>query len=46
MPAGGNWSCWPGRNALLADFGLADAADSYAGQLSGGQRRLVEIMRR
>jgi branched-chain amino acid transport system permease protein len=32
-------------HALLADFGLADAADSYAGQLSGGQRRLVEIMR-
>jgi len=32
-------------HALLADFGLAGAADSYAGQLSGGQRRLVEIMR-
>jgi ABC-type branched-subunit amino acid transport system ATPase component/ABC-type branched-subunit amino acid transport system permease subunit len=31
--------------ALLADFQLTDAADSYAGQLSGGQRRLVEIMR-
>jgi ABC-type branched-subunit amino acid transport system ATPase component len=31
--------------ALLADFQLSDAADSYAGQLSGGQRRLVEIMR-
>jgi ABC-type branched-subunit amino acid transport system ATPase component len=31
--------------SLLADFGLTDAADSYAGKLSGGQRRLVEIMR-
>jgi branched-chain amino acid transport system permease protein len=31
--------------ALLADFQLTTAADSYAGQLSGGQRRLVEIMR-
>jgi branched-chain amino acid transport system permease protein len=31
--------------ALLADFGLTAHADSYAGRLSGGQRRLVEIMR-
>jgi ABC-type branched-subunit amino acid transport system ATPase component len=31
--------------ALLQDFQLTAAADSYAGQLSGGQRRLVEIMR-
>jgi ABC-type branched-subunit amino acid transport system ATPase component/ABC-type branched-subunit amino acid transport system permease subunit len=31
--------------ALLADFGLTAHADTYAGQLSGGQRRLVEIMR-
>jgi ABC-type branched-subunit amino acid transport system ATPase component/ABC-type branched-subunit amino acid transport system permease subunit len=31
--------------ALLADFGLTMHADTYAGQLSGGQRRLVEIMR-
>jgi branched-chain amino acid transport system permease protein len=31
--------------ALLHDFQLTAAADSYAGQLSGGQRRLVEIMR-
>jgi branched-chain amino acid transport system permease protein len=31
--------------SLLADFNLTDAADSYAGKLSGGQRRLVEIMR-
>jgi len=31
--------------ALLTDFQLTAAADSYAGQLSGGQRRLVEIMR-
>ncbi len=30
---------------LLADFELTKLADSYAGQLSGGQRRLVEIMR-
>jgi len=31
--------------ALLADFQLAELADEYAGRLSGGQRRLVEIMR-
>jgi branched-chain amino acid transport system permease protein len=31
--------------ALLADFGLTEHADTYAGQLSGGQRRLAEIMR-
>ncbi len=31
--------------ALLAEFGLARAADQYAGELSGGQKRLVEIMR-
>jgi ABC-type branched-subunit amino acid transport system ATPase component/ABC-type branched-subunit amino acid transport system permease subunit len=31
--------------ALLADFQLTESADMYAGQLSGGQRRLVEIMR-
>jgi branched-chain amino acid transport system permease protein len=31
--------------ALLADFGLTAHADTYAGQLSGGQRRLTEIMR-
>ncbi|HEY8046124.1 MAG TPA: branched-chain amino acid ABC transporter ATP-binding protein/permease [Streptosporangiaceae bacterium] len=31
--------------SLLADFQLTAAADTYAGQLSGGQRRLVEIMR-
>jgi branched-chain amino acid transport system ATP-binding protein/branched-chain amino acid transport system permease protein len=31
--------------ALLERFGLADHANSYAGDLSGGQRRLVEIMR-
>ena len=31
--------------ALLAEFGLAHAADQYAGELSGGQKRLVEIMR-
>jgi branched-chain amino acid transport system ATP-binding protein len=30
---------------LLERFGLAEHADSYAGDLSGGQRRLVEIMR-
>ncbi len=30
---------------LLERFGLADNANSYAGDLSGGQRRLVEIMR-
>jgi branched-chain amino acid transport system permease protein len=29
----------------LEDFGLLDLADRYAGELSGGQRRLVEIMR-
>jgi ABC-type branched-subunit amino acid transport system ATPase component len=31
--------------ALLDRFGLADLANEYAGELSGGQRRLVEIMR-
>jgi branched-chain amino acid transport system permease protein len=31
--------------ALLRRFGLAELADRYAGELSGGQRRLVEIMR-
>ncbi len=31
--------------AMLDQFGLTDLADSYAGELSGGQRRLVEIMR-
>jgi len=35
-----------GRAAdILHRFGLADLANSYAGDLSGGQRRLVEIMR-
>ncbi|HEX3834583.1 MAG TPA: ATP-binding cassette domain-containing protein, partial [Solirubrobacteraceae bacterium] len=29
----------------LERFGLHDLADRYAGELSGGQRRLVEIMR-
>jgi branched-chain amino acid transport system permease protein len=29
----------------LAQFGLLALADRYAGELSGGQRRLVEIMR-
>jgi branched-chain amino acid transport system permease protein len=32
-------------DAMLERFGLAQHADSYAGDLSGGQRRLVEIMR-
>jgi branched-chain amino acid transport system permease protein len=31
--------------AMLERFGLLDIADRYAGDLSGGQRRLVEIMR-
>jgi branched-chain amino acid transport system permease protein len=31
--------------ALLERFGLTQHANSYAGELSGGQRRLVEIMR-
>jgi ABC-type branched-subunit amino acid transport system ATPase component len=30
---------------LMEQFGLIDYADTYAGDLSGGQRRLVEIMR-
>jgi ABC-type branched-subunit amino acid transport system ATPase component len=30
---------------ILRRFGLADRANDYAGELSGGQRRLVEIMR-
>jgi branched-chain amino acid transport system permease protein len=32
-------------SGLLERFGLVDYANSYAGDLSGGQRRLVEIMR-
>jgi branched-chain amino acid transport system permease protein len=31
--------------AMLDRFGLLDLGDRYAGDLSGGQRRLVEIMR-
>jgi branched-chain amino acid transport system permease protein len=31
--------------ALLDRFGMSGHADSYAGDLSGGQRRLTEIMR-
>ena len=31
--------------AVLQRFGLTELADRYAGDLSGGQRRLVEIMR-
>jgi branched-chain amino acid transport system permease protein len=30
---------------LIESFGLSAQADDYAGELSGGQRRLVEIMR-
>jgi len=30
---------------MLAEFGLTGCANQYAGDLSGGQRRLVEIMR-
>jgi branched-chain amino acid transport system ATP-binding protein len=30
---------------MLEEFGLTALADRYAGDLSGGQRRLVEIMR-
>jgi ABC-type branched-subunit amino acid transport system ATPase component len=30
---------------LLDRFGMAEKADEYAGRLSGGQKRLVEIMR-
>jgi ABC-type branched-subunit amino acid transport system ATPase component len=30
---------------LLDRFGMSDKADEYAGTLSGGQKRLVEIMR-
>jgi branched-chain amino acid transport system permease protein len=30
---------------MLAEFGLTSCANQYAGDLSGGQRRLVEIMR-
>ncbi len=32
-------------DALIDAFGLAAQANEYAGELSGGQRRLVEIMR-
>lgn len=31
--------------ALLERFGLSDIENAYAGELSGGQKRLVEIMR-
>jgi branched-chain amino acid transport system permease protein len=31
--------------ALIGQFGLTAQANDYAGELSGGQRRLVEIMR-
>jgi branched-chain amino acid transport system ATP-binding protein len=31
--------------ALLARFDLSDKEDTYAGELSGGQKRLLEIMR-
>ena len=31
--------------SLLEEFSLESHADTYAGELSGGQRRLVEIMR-
>jgi branched-chain amino acid transport system ATP-binding protein len=31
--------------SMLESFGLSALADRYAGELSGGQRRLVEIMR-
>jgi len=31
--------------SILAQFELSVAADQYAGELSGGQKRLVEIMR-
>jgi ABC-type branched-subunit amino acid transport system ATPase component len=32
-------------SAILHRFGLQELANEYAGELSGGQRRLVEIMR-
>jgi ABC-type branched-subunit amino acid transport system ATPase component len=32
-------------SVLLEQFGLTEHANGYAGDLSGGQRRLVEIMR-
>ena len=35
----------PGPQAILERFGLEQFANHYAGDLSGGQRRLVEIMR-
>ena len=31
--------------ALLKEFGMAHVVDEYAGNLSGGQRRLLEVMR-
>jgi ABC-type branched-subunit amino acid transport system ATPase component len=44
---------WRGQQAelvarargLLEEFGMSHATDDYAGDLSGGQKRLVEIMR-
>ena len=32
-------------DALLSRFRMADKEDEYAGDLSGGQRRLLEVMR-
>ena len=45
-----HWAAEESKNVadareLLDRFGLATKADEYAGDLSGGQRRLVEIMR-
>jgi branched-chain amino acid transport system permease protein len=42
----GDESAAIGRAAVILErFGLAEFANHYAGDLSGGQRRLVEIMR-
>ena len=38
-------NCWLRPGSCSEQFHLTQHADTYAGELSGGQRRLVEIMR-
>ena len=45
LAADGGARRWRRRAELLARLDLAPQADSYAGELSGGQKRLVEIGR-
>ena len=48
--ASGGWRAAESRNreeavAILERFGLKEMADQYAGRLSGGQRKLLEMAR-